>query len=102
MKTFNDEIKNPGSVEELDDDALDGIAGGLVQLVNPSSSRLGEVAVGKRTTFKDKRTCPVCGSTKVLPTEKVKKTRSFTFNVVCNSCSYFFGIIGDSELENNS
>jgi len=25
---------------ELDDDLLDGVAGGLVQLVNPSSSRL--------------------------------------------------------------
>lgn len=37
MKTFNDEIKNQGGVEELDDDMLDGVAGGVVQLINPGS-----------------------------------------------------------------
>ena len=99
---MSQETKKVNGAEELDDDMLDGVAGGLVQLVNPSSSRMGEVAVGKRTTFKDKRMCPVCGSTKVVPTEKVKKTRQFTFNVVCYSCSYFFGTIEDPELVNNS
>lgn len=32
------EVKNEPA--ELEDDLLDGVAGGLVQLVNPSSSRL--------------------------------------------------------------
>lgn len=56
MKNINEEIKKANGVEmteeeaneyykqitscELDDDLLDGVAGGLVQLVNPSSSRL--------------------------------------------------------------
>ena len=39
MKNINEEIKNPNGAEELDDDALDGVSGGLVQLINPSSAR---------------------------------------------------------------
>ena len=60
MKNRNEEIKNPGGVEELSDDMLDGVAGGLVQLVNPSSSRL-TLQSGMTVKFGDGRVCPTCG-----------------------------------------
>ena len=53
MKNLNDEIKNQGGVEELDDDMLDGVAGGLVQPINPSS--------GEYDYFLDGTVCQHCG-----------------------------------------
>ena len=39
MQNFNAEmIEQANGVEELDDDMLDGVSGGLVQLINPSST----------------------------------------------------------------
>ena len=70
MKTFNDEIKNPGGVEELNDDVLDGVAGGLVQLINPSSTPCYK--------FHDKTIkCQYCGDNN----GKYKNSR-----MICLSC----------------
>ena len=51
MKSMNEEIKKVNGAQELDDDMLDGVSGGLVQLVNPSSSRTDNIVLNKRTTF---------------------------------------------------
>ena len=53
MKNMNEEIKKVNGAQELDDDMLDGVSGGLVQLVNPS------VATGYH--FKDDTICRHCG-----------------------------------------
>ena len=88
MKKLNDEIKNASGGVELDDDALDGVAGGLVQLCNPSSSRLGG-SKGDITSFKDGRICPNCGSKTMI----IAKVYSFPdrFDVDCNSCGTRIG-----------
>lgn len=83
MNNFNDEIKN--GVEELDDDMLDGVAGGLVQLCNPSSSRLGG-SKGDITYFKDGRTCPKCGSGSMIITKAYSVKGRDTYDVACNAC----------------
>ena len=53
MKNLNEEIKKVNGGEELDDDMLDGVAGGIVQLINPSS--------GSLYRFKDGTVCQYCG-----------------------------------------
>ena len=53
MKNMNEEIKKVNGAQELDDDMLDGISGGLVQLVNPSSSGY--------YYFRDETCCRYCG-----------------------------------------
>lgn len=40
LETIEELEKKVEELEELDDEMLDGVAGGLIQLVNPSSSRL--------------------------------------------------------------
>ena len=50
---MNEEIKKVNGAQELDDDMLDGVAGGLVQLVNPS------ISAGYH--FKDGTRCQHCG-----------------------------------------
>ena len=88
MNNYNEEIKKVNGGVELDDDALDGVAGGLVQLVNPSSSRLGG-SKGDITSFKDGRICPNCGSKTMI----IAKVYSFPdrFDVDCNSCGTRIG-----------
>jgi hypothetical protein len=54
MKSMNEEIKKVNGAQALDDDMLDGVSGGLVQLVNPS------VATGYY--FKDDTLCQHCGN----------------------------------------
>ena len=54
MKNMNEEIKKVNGAQELDDDMLDGVAGGLVQLVNPSLMTPGY-------SFKDGTLCQHCG-----------------------------------------
>ena len=53
---MKDQIKNPNGAVELDDDMLDGVAGGLVQLINPSS--------GSYYYFLDGTVCQHCGCKK--------------------------------------
>ena len=88
MNNSNNEVKEVNGGVELDDDALDGVAGGLVQLVNPSSSKLGGSA-GDVTSFRDGRTCPNCGSKTMI----IAKVYSFPdrFDVDCNSCGTRIG-----------
>ena len=54
MKSMNEEIKKVNGAQELDDDMLDGVVGGLVQLVNPSFMTPGY-------HFKDDTGCRHCG-----------------------------------------
>jgi hypothetical protein len=53
MKSMNEEIKKVNGAQELDDDMLDGVSGGLVQLVNPS--------ITDGYYFKDDTPCQHCG-----------------------------------------
>lgn len=80
MNNFNDEIKN--GVEELDDDMLDGVAGGLVQLVNPSSSRL-TLRDGMTVKFGDGRTCPTCRHNCFIYNDT-----NWTNTATCKQCGY--------------
>lgn len=79
----NDENKNSSGGVELDDDMLDSVAGGLVQLVNPSSSRLGG-SKGDLTHFFDGTVCPQCGSKQMV----IAKAYNFPdrYDVNCNAC----------------
>ena len=88
MKRINDEIKKVNGGVELDDDMLDGVAGGLVQLVNPSSSRLGG-SKGDLTHFKDGTLCTKCSSKTMI----ITKVYSFPdrFDVACNACGNVMG-----------
>ena len=88
---MSEESKKVNGAEELDDDMLDGVAGGLVQLVNPSSSRMSIVIPGEPTTFRDKRRCPVCGCQEVYITDRNAKTINVTCTIICNSCQYVYG-----------
>ena len=69
MNNFNDEIKN--GVEELDDDMLDGVAGGLVQTINPSS--------GSYHYFLDGTVCQHCGYPHGTYSKILKRIK-------CNKC----------------
>ena len=53
MKNLNEEIKKANGAEELEDEMLDGVSGGLVQLINPSSTPC--------YMFKDDISCKHCG-----------------------------------------
>ena len=75
---------NPKS-GELDDDMLDGVAGGFVQLVNPSSSRLGG-SKGDITYFTPRRACPKCGSDSMIITKAYTSQCTDTYDVACNVC----------------
>ena len=88
MNNSNNEVKEVNGGVELDDDALDGVAGGLVQLVNPSSSRLGG-SKGDLTHFFDGTLCSKCGSKTMI----ITKVYSFPdrFDVACNACGNAMG-----------
>ena len=88
MNNLNNEIKNPNGAVELDDDMLDGVAGGLVQLCNPSSSKLGG-SKGDLTYFKDGTLCTKCSSKTMI----ITKVYSFPdrFDVACNACGNAMG-----------
>ena len=81
---MSQETKKVNGAEELDDDMLDGVAGGLVQLVNPSSSRLGG-SEGDITYFTPRRACPNCGSDSIIITKAYFKNGD-KYDVACNSC----------------
>ena len=80
---------NPKS-GELDDDELDNVAGGLVQLVNPSSSRLGG-SEGDITSFQDGRTCPKCGGGSMIITKAYTSQCTDRYDVACNACGNSMG-----------
>ena len=80
---------NPKS-GELDDDMLDGVAGGIVQLINPSSSRLGG-SDGDITSFQDGRTCPKCGSGSMIITKAYSSQCTDRYDVACNACGNSMG-----------
>ena len=98
---MNEEIKKANDAQELDDNMLDGVSGGLVQLVNPSSSRTHNVAMNKRTTFVNERACPACGCIYVIPTESHFSLTSPIFTVVCESCGYSYGRVDRIYLKSN-
>lgn len=53
MKNLNEEIKKANGAEELEDEMLDGVSGGLIQIINPSSTPC--------YVFKDGTLCKHCG-----------------------------------------
>lgn len=57
MKNVNEEIKKVNGAQELDDDMLDGVSGGLIQIINPSCMEAGYY-------FKDGTMCQHCGHDK--------------------------------------
>ena len=83
MKNLNEEIKKANGAEELDDEMLDGVAGGIVQLVNPSSSRTHE-EVDHYVKFHDGRCCPTCGNSKWYCTSAAGTQAT----VRCDDCGY--------------
>ena len=101
MKNMNEEIKKANGAQELDDDMLDGVAGGLVQLVNPSSSITNNVVPNKRTTFCNKRACPVCNCIYVIPIKRHATLTTPDFTVVCESCGYSYGRVEEHVLSDN-
>ena len=86
MKSMNEEIKKVNGGEELDDDMLDGVAGGLVQLINPSSNR-GHECQDRDVAFKDGKCCPGCGSRVMYC---YGGSGQYIF-VRCNYCGYDLG-----------
>ena len=74
---MNDQIKNPNGAVELDDDMLDGVAGGLVQLVNPSSEN--------RHVFYDGTVCQYCGCAEGRP-DVSGRPNKFTAYMICCEC----------------
>ena len=101
MKNMNEEIKKANGAQELDDDMLDGVAGGLVQLVNPSSSRTDNIVLNKRTIFFNKRACPVCSSIYVIPIKMHATFMTPDFTVVCESCGYSYGRVDTEDLDSS-
>ena len=101
MNNSNNRIKEVNGAVELDDDMLDGVSGGLVQLVNPSSSRTYNVVLNKRTTFANKRACPTCGCIYVIPIERHFTLLTPDFTVVCESCGYSYGRVDRTVLNSN-
>lgn len=101
MKNMNEEIKKVNGAQELDDDMLDGVAGGLVQLVNPSSSRTDNIRLNERTTFFNKRACPVCSSIYVIPIKSHFTLLTPKFTVVCESCGYSYGKVPTEDLDSS-
>ena len=82
---------NPKS-GELDDDLLDGVAGGIVQIINPSSSRLS-VSDGSNIKYHDGRRCPQCGHDIFTYNSKIKGEWT-----TCKSCNYDMGCVQESEV----
>ena len=91
---------NPKS-GELDDDMLDGVAGGVVQLINPSSSRLGG-SEGDITSFQDGRTCPKCGSGSMIITKVYTSQCTDRYDVACNACGNSMGTGFTSQTDINT
>ena len=87
-KTYFEQI----SSHELDDDLLDGVAGGLVQIINPSSSRLS-VYDGSNIKYHDGRCCPQCGHDIFTYNNKIKGEWT-----TCKSCKYEMGCVEESEV----
>ena len=71
MNNSNNEVKEVNGGVELDDDALDGVAGGLVQLINPSS--------GSYQYFLDGTVCQHCGYPHGTYTKILRR-------IECNKC----------------
>ena len=82
---------NPKS-HELDEDLLDGVAGGFVQIINPSSSRLS-VYDGSNIKYHDGRRCPQCGHDIFTYNSKIKGEWT-----TCKSCNYDMGCVQESEV----
>jgi hypothetical protein len=101
MKNMNEEIQKANGAQELDDDMMDGVAGGLVQLVNPSSSRTDNIVLNMRTIFFNKRACPVCSSIYVIPIKMHATFMTPDFTVVCESCGYSYGRVDRIYLKSN-
>ena len=80
---MNEAMKKATVPEALDDDLLDGVAGGLVQLVNPSSSRTHE-EVDHYVKFHDGKCCPTCGNSKWYCTSAAGTKAT----VRCDDCGY--------------
>ena len=77
---------------ELDDDLLDGVAGGIVQIINPSSSRLS-VYDGSNIKYHDGRRCPQCGHDIFTYNHKISGRWT-----TCKSCNYDMGCVQESEV----
>ena len=86
MKNANEEIKKVNGAQELDDDMLDGVSGGLVQLINPSSNR-GHECQDCDVVFKNGKCCPGCGSRVMYC---YGGSGQYIF-VRCNYCGYDIG-----------
>ena len=80
---MNEAMKKATVPEALDDDLLDGVAGGLVQLVNPSSSRTHE-EVDHYVKFHDGKCCPTCGNSKWY----CNSAAGTKATVRCDDCGY--------------
>ena len=91
MKNMNEEIKKVNGAQELDDDMLDGVAGGLVQLVNPSS--------GGRHYFYDGTVCQHCGHPSGSPDVKGRPLKYYAY-IICDKCGQRMvdRKVSDSEL----
>ena len=77
MKSMNEEIKKVNGAQELDDDMLDGVSGGLVQIVNPSS--------GNRQRFYDGTVCQHCGHNEGTPDVQGRPLR-YNAYIICCKC----------------
>ena len=77
MKNMNEEIKKVNGAQELDDDMLDGVSGGLVQLVNPSSEN--------RQCFYDGTVCQHCGHPLGKPDVQGRPLR-YNAYIICCKC----------------
>lgn len=78
MKNMNEEIQKANGAQELDDDMLDGVSGGLIQLVNPSSEN--------RQYFYDGTVCQHCGHPSGTPEEgQHRQVRYYTY-IICDKC----------------
>ena len=100
MKKVQENNSLMNGFEELDDDMLDGVAGGLVQLVNPSSSRLGGNK-GDKTYFYDGRTCPLCGSKDMVITGVYHEWVDGVYDhyyVSCDACGNRMGTFSSVDI----
>ena len=77
-------MKEKTGPEALDDDLLDEVVGGLVQMGNPSSNRL-TLREGMTVRFGDGRTCPACGHEYFLYSGS-----NMTNYAHCKKCAYEF------------
>ena len=91
MKSMNEEIKKVSGAQELDDDMLDGVSGGLVQLVNPSS--------GNSNYFYDGTVCQHCGHPAGTPDVPGRPLKYYAY-IICDKCGQRMvdRKVSDSEL----